>query len=96
VTVNFRVTTDEFKTIAAIADRAAKLAAEFNCSYPLMEAEMDVTAAHANGCPLDLERLLAFDDENFSHDVFGIRRHIDRNTGALRDCFLPRCARPES
>jgi len=91
--MNFHVTTDEFKIIAAIADRASKLAVELGDSYPLMDAEMDVTATHANGCPLDLELLRIFDDFNFAHDVFGIRWHIDRSTGGLGDCFVPRCAR---
>jgi len=90
--MNFNVTTDEFKTIAAIADRASELAE----SYPLMDAEMDVTATHANGCPLDLAKLLAADDFNFAHDVFGIRGHIDRRTGKLDGRFLPRCAREQS
>lgn len=87
--MNFRVTSDEFKIIAAIADRTSKLAA----FYPLMDAEMDVTATHANGCPLDLAKLLAADNFNFAHDVFGIRGHIDRRTGKLDGRFLPRCAR---
>lgn len=91
--MNFHVTTDEFKTISKIADRASKPAVALGRSYPLMDVEMDVTATHANGCPLDLDRLLAFPDFDFAHDVFGIRRHIDRNTGKLGDCFVPRCAR---
>lgn len=90
--MNFRVATDEFKTIAAIADRASGMVTD----YPLMDAEMDVTATHANGCPLDLAKLLAADDFNFAHDVFGIRGHIDRRTGKLDGHFLPRCARDRS
>jgi len=94
--MNFHVTTDEFKTIAEIADRASKLAVRLGISYPLMDAEMDVTATHANGCPLDLERLLAFPDFDFVHDAFGIRHHINRSTGDLGGCFVPRCARSQS
>jgi len=55
-----------------------------------MDADMDVTACHANGNKLDLAGLLAADDFNFSHDVFGIYRHIDRDTGKLGNCFRPR------
>lgn len=51
---------------------------------------MDIRACHANGTPLRLEELLRADDGNFGHDVFGIRRYIDRTTGQLTDCFLPR------
>lgn len=51
---------------------------------------MDITAVHANGNPLKLAELLATDDFNFTHDVFGITRHIDRETGKLGGCFVPR------
>ena len=42
---------------------------------------------------LDLQKLLDAPDGDFGHDVFGIRRHINRQTGELENCFLPRCAR---
>lgn len=51
---------------------------------------MDITAVHANGNQLDLTALLAADDSNFAHDVFGIRRHLNRDTGELEDFFTPR------
>lgn len=56
--------------------------------------EMDLTAVHANGCPLRLQELLDADNFNFGHDVFGIARHIDRRTGKLRNHFRPRFAVP--
>jgi hypothetical protein len=62
----------------------------------LLETEMDITATHCNGCPLDLEKFLAAPDGDFGHDVFGIRHHINRRTGELENMFLPRCALPES
>lgn len=55
-------------------------------------AHMDLSACIANGCPLKLEEFLAADDFNFAHDFFGIMGHMDRTTGKLRDCFLPRFA----
>lgn len=55
-----------------------------------LSLEMDLTATHLNGCPLDLGALLGADEFNFAHDVCGIQRHIDRNTGKLTRCFLPR------
>ena len=57
----------------------------------LMNAEMDITAAHIN-TPLDLNKLLNADDFNFAHDMSGIGAHLNRNTGKLENCFLPRCA----
>lgn len=91
-TVSFDVTRAEAAIIGRIADRAVKLADKLGAIYARMDAVMDVTAAHANGCPLDLDRLLHADDFNFGHDVFGIRRHIDRQTGEVGGFFLPRFA----
>lgn len=58
-----------------------------------LSLEMDLSATHANGCPIDFGKLLAFDDFNFIHDVSGIMNKIDRTSGKLTDCFLPRSAR---
>jgi hypothetical protein len=30
------------------------------------------------------------DDANFTHDVFGIRKYLNRETGELTMCFVPR------
>jgi hypothetical protein len=54
--------------------------------------EMDLSATNANGCPLDFNKLLGFDDGNFLHDVAGIQNHISRISGKLSRCFVPRCA----
>jgi hypothetical protein len=56
-----------------------------------MDLEMDISAAHIS-TPLDLDKLIAFDDFNFAHDIGGIRKHINRNNGQLTEYFLPRCA----
>jgi hypothetical protein len=66
-----------------------------------MDITMDITACHANGNPLDLEKLLAADDFNFMHDVFGIRDHLDRDDrsptgGQLLHFFSPRCSQREA
>lgn len=83
---------EEARTIAAIAKRAVHMAAKVGFDYGFMDADMDITACHMNGAPLRLNELLAADDLNFSHDVFGIRRHLNRETGKLEDCFSPRYA----
>lgn len=54
--------------------------------------EMDIECAYKFLGVVDLGRLLDFDDFNFAHDVFGIQQHIDRGTGELAHCFLPRCS----
>jgi len=88
---SFRIgSREEVQTIAKIAARAVQLAASAGWKYEFMDADMDVTACHENGCPLDLADLLTADDANFAHDVFGIRRHINRETGKIEDHFSPR------
>lgn len=44
-------------------------------------------------CRLDFDKLLAFDDGDFLHDMGGIYRHFDRQTKQLTDCFAPRCSK---
>jgi hypothetical protein len=56
---------------------------------------MDLEAVNSNGCPLDFQSLLDFPNFDFGHDIYGIGKHIDRTTGKLQDCFLPRCAKRE-
>lgn len=89
-TISFKASKQEYHLIGKIAKRASKLASSFAVDYSVATANMDISACHANGNPLDLEALLAADDGNFGHDVFGIRRHINRSTGELGDCFVPR------
>ena len=60
----------------------------------LISTQMDIEAANGvNGnAALDLYRLLEFDDFNFAHDMSGIERLMNRETGKLEGCFRPRCA----
>ncbi len=87
--INFNTTKKDTELITKIAQRAVKI----NPDYDYMDASMDVTAVHLNDCKLRLSDLLEADDFNFAHDIFGIRRHIDRATGKLTNCFLPRFSR---
>ena len=87
----------ECDLIHKIAKRAVCLAVELDIDgITLMDTDMDVSACHANGNPLDLSALLAAKDGDFGHDVFGIRRFIDRKTGKLGGCFSPRYSRRAS
>lgn len=92
--VSFEVSADDGALISRIALRAARWARDHGGFWSVLDASMDVTAAHANGCPLRLADLLDADDSNFAHDVFGIRRYIDRNTGHIVGGFWPRFAAP--
>jgi hypothetical protein len=92
--MDYQTTDQEARLIILIAGRASKLAGRLGVRYTVLDADMDLTAVHVNGCKLRLQELLNADEGNFGHDVFGIRRHIDRKTGKLGDCFLPRYAAP--
>jgi hypothetical protein len=87
--VSFKATKAEHALFTRIAQRAVRM----NAEYDFVTAQMDINACHSNGMPLDLEALLAADDFNFAHDVFGIARHIDRDTGELEGFFVPRFSR---
>lgn len=83
---------EESRTILAIAKRACALAADNGFNYDLMTVDMDLSLCHMSN-PLKLDELMAADNGNFAHDVFGIRRHLNRETGKLEDCFSPRYSR---
>lgn len=87
---SFEASPYEYELANAIANRAVTLAAKAGVAYKKSTALMDIIACHANGNPLRLDALLKADDGQFGHDVFGIRRHINRETGKLGDCFVPR------
>lgn len=98
--ISFDVIPEHRKTIDAILDRVAGFCAQAKMPFDRLSHEMDLCACHANGCPLDFERMLASDDFNLAHDVFGIARHIDRDDesptgGQLGGLFRPRFARRE-
>ena len=89
--VSFKTTAHEFRVIAKIADRARAMEkAHGGRLRSAQDWQMDISATHANGNPLRLDALLEADDFNFAHDVFGICRHLDRETGKLTGFFVPR------
>ncbi len=95
-TISFNTTSAEIGLITDIVNRAFKDYPAALGRYDRLDLHMDLTATHANGCPLDFDRLLHFDDFDFSHDIFGIIQHLNRNTGQLGGRFLPRCAKKEA
>ena len=96
-------TASEIRLCAEIGKRAARLACTRSNRpkqistqtrrnrYPffLLSVMMDIEACH-NGNPLMLAELLNADVWDFAHDVFGIQENIDRTTGKLMNCFVPR------
>jgi len=90
--LNWKVSRSEHEIIDRIAIRAYLMAKEASIEYSHHDALMDVTATHLNGCKLKLRELATAPNFDFGHDVFGIRRHLNRETGQLQDCFVPRYA----
>lgn len=92
---SFDVGVEEQDIINEIVERVMKMCARPDMPiYKKSDALMDLTACHANGNPLRLRELLKANDGDFAHDIFGIRRHLNRTTGELEDCFSPRYSRP--
>lgn len=83
------------RIIRKIARRAQSM--ELYPPLDFMSLTMDLQAADCE-VALDLDRLLTANDLLFLHDIGGIAEHMDRTTGKLLDCFLPRMTlrdRPE-
>jgi hypothetical protein len=85
--VNFDSTAEDAELIDKIVERALTRFPELD----FLTLNMDITATHLNGCELKLEEFLETnDDTSFCHDIYGITRHINRNTGVLGGFFRPR------
>lgn len=98
MSVSFKVSREDYALCREIAERAwvADNAINGVLARDQITWQMDIIACHANGCRLDLQRFLEADGMNFNHDAFGIARHLNRDTGALEDYFLPRFATREA
>lgn len=84
-----KATIEDYELAGKIARRAAK---ELGKNIDYKTIVMDVVAAHISGCRLKLKDLLKADRFNFLHDICGINENLDRETGDLLNCFLPRYA----
>ena len=91
--INWDLKAKDFKLIVQIAERVERDIPNYPDDRRTLI--MDLNACHSNGCPLQLSELLTADSFDFTHDIYGIRRHIDRTTGELQDCFVPRYAAQE-
>ena len=85
--------TDDKKSIeliGKIAERALKIYSECEVEREKIDIVMDLSACHVT-CPLKLKDMLEWNGQaDFMHDISGIYRHLNRETGELEDCFLPR------
>lgn len=82
---------ERFEVISDIADRAIGFAKTQGITIEKIDMFMDIDFADKD-CPIKLQELASAPIGDFAHDVFGIRRHLNRETKKLEDCFLPRYA----
>lgn len=79
-----------YETIVGILDRAENL---FNGQkYDRTGMWMDLEYTNKE-IPLDFEKLLAFNNFNFAHDIYGIYANFNRVTTKMDNLFVPRCAK---
>lgn len=87
--INFNVNKKDMFLIIEISKKAKTLFDKTKVSCSLLDINMDITATHTSN-PLKLQELLKADSFNFAHDIFGIYKNLNRRTGNLDNCFLPR------
>jgi len=92
---------ETLQTIVDISDRAAdilskksridvQIGAVGRVSVAISEA---LAVVHKNGTPLRFKDMLTASDFDLMHDVSGILKHINPDTGKLAGFFLPRFAK---
>ncbi len=84
---------DNFDLVAQIADRVERKRNQDDHEFDRMRLMIDIISAVEADPKINLKTLLSFPDGSFFHDVAGIQKHIDRETGKMTDCFVPRCTR---
>lgn len=94
--IDWTTSAEDVKLISSVAQRAHREYLDLGVEPPDHQTlVMDLMATNANGCPMDFAKLLEAPRFDFCHDIGGIARHIDRTTGELGGCFVPRCAKQE-
>jgi hypothetical protein len=94
--LNWKCPKGDDKKIEAIAKRYERLRELGLDNSSWRNLLMDITACHCNGCPLDLDELLICRDSDLGHDIGGIQRYLNRETGKLENHFVPRCAKRDT
>lgn len=87
--INWKTSKADAALLAKVYERSIWILGRLGVDVP-DGLYMDLTACHNNECPLDLGAMLDAGESDFMHDVLGIHRYIDRTTGKLGECFLPR------
>lgn len=89
--INWRVSNVDLSLVRKIVKRATTIEPRLDRT----ELHMDLIATHLNGCPLQLAEMSdpkKVRDFDLMHDIYGISAHLNRKTGELERCFVPRCS----
>ena len=89
VLLNWDITPDDMRLIQAIVERGIAMWKAQGIQLDPLRAAMDISACHANGCPLELMRFLMSDSTDFVSDFSGIGMHIDNRSGKLVNDYKP-------
>lgn len=79
---------ERFMMYVKVAERSEQLGIGYGDRFTRI---MDIEHAD-NQFNLRLDDFIKADDINFVHDFCGIQASIDRSTGVIGKCFLPRFA----
>lgn len=80
---------EEIDKIVSICERFESM----NSEYSRMENMMDLMNCQQGICELNLDSLMQSSDEDFMHDINGIKHNLDRLEMVMLDDFLPRYAK---
>lgn len=83
--IAWKTSKEDLEIIVEIVNRARTMGVKRD----FLDLEMDIEATHEN-CPLRLKDFLNADNFNFAHDIYGIINNLNRESGELENCFLPR------
>lgn len=92
MTVSFEIKKVDREFLNRCIERLKPIYKKLKITFDRLEIEMDLTACHANGCPIDFKKLSEADDFTFNHDISGIRNNLNRSNGHLENFFVPRSA----
>jgi len=84
-----QLSAQEMTLINEITTRAVKAFKDIDIIRDPIDIQMDVESVHASS-GLRLYDFANADPFSFAHDIFGINRNLNRDTGKLENHFLPR------
>ena len=83
------VTKETTEKVRKVVKRAVS---EQTYKVDTLTLQMDLEAISLT-VSMDWEKLLKASPRDFYHDLGGIQEHLNRKTGKLENCFLPRFAK---